>query len=71
MDKQGLRVLAVGLPGTLSMGAILTDLGVTGAASLGDVLTVTATTVVYVPAVNGNTGGPGPGSLRIDPLGYF
>lgn len=44
------------MPDTVSFGDILTDLGATGAASLGDLVTVAGTTVVYVPAVNG-TGG--------------
>lgn len=54
VDTKSLRMLAVSMPGTLSFGDILIELGVTSAASVGDVLTVTATTVVYVPVVNGS-----------------
>ena len=54
MDSQGLRLLAVGMPGTVSFGSLLSGMGVPNAASLGDILTVTATTVLFVP---GSTGG--------------
>jgi hypothetical protein len=54
MDMQALRLMTVDMPNTLSFGNILTGLGVTGAASLGDIITVSNTTVVYVPAVNGS-----------------
>lgn len=54
LDKQKLRLLTLDMPDTLSFGSILTGLGVSGADSLGDIITVSATTVVYVPAVNGS-----------------
>lgn len=64
LDKQGLRMLAVGLPDTLSFGSILSGLGVSAAASLGDMMTVSDTTVLYVPAANGSSNGvPPPGVL--------
>jgi hypothetical protein len=53
MDRQTLRLMTLDMPNTLSFGSILTGLGVSGAASLGDIITVSNTTVVYVPAVNG------------------
>ncbi len=56
LDGQGLRLMAVSLPGTLTVGSILSSLGVTSAESLGDILTLTATTLVYVPAVANTTG---------------
>lgn len=49
VDRQALRLLAVGLPGTLSFSSILSGLGVAGAASLGDILTVSSSRVIYVP----------------------
>lgn len=54
MDKKSLRLMALDMPGELSFGDILTGLGVSGAASLGDIITVSATTVLYVPNVNGS-----------------
>jgi hypothetical protein len=54
MDRQSLRLMALDMPGELSFGDILTGLGVSGAASLGDIITVSATTVLYVPNVNGS-----------------
>lgn len=56
IDARSLRMLSVSMPGTLSFGSILAGLGVTSAASMGDVMTVTATTVVYVPNVANVTG---------------
>ncbi|PSC67508.1 Arabinogalactan endo-1,4-beta-galactosidase isoform A [Micractinium conductrix] len=53
MDSQGLRLLAVGMPGTVSFGSLLSGMGVPNAASLGDILTVTATTVLFVPGSTG------------------
>ena len=53
-DKQALRLLTLDMPNTLTFGSILSGLGVSGAASLGDIISVAATTVVYVPAVNGS-----------------
>lgn len=56
MDKQRLRMLTVDMPGSLSFGDILQGLGATGAESLGDIITVSNTTVVYVTSVNGSGG---------------
>lgn len=53
-DKKSLRLLTVDMPNTLSFGSILSDLGASGAASLGDIITVSNTTVVYVASVNGS-----------------
>jgi hypothetical protein len=54
LDRSGLRMMAVDMPSSLSFGSILAGLGVSGAASLGDMISVAATTVVFVPAVNGS-----------------
>lgn len=62
MDRQSLRLMALDMPGELSFGDILTGLGVSGAASLGDIITVSATTVLYVPNVNGS------GEIRCVPV---
>ena len=59
VDKKGLRLMSVGMPGTLSLGSVLTGLGVAGADSRGDMLTASATTVLYVPSVANSTGGMG------------
>ena len=62
MDRQALRLMSVDMPATWSFGDVLTSLGVSGAASLGDVVSVSATTLVYVPGVNGTgTGQEGRG----------
>ena len=54
IDRQSLRMMTLDMPRTLSFGSILTGLGVSGAATLGDLVSVSATTVVYVPSVNGS-----------------
>lgn len=57
LDKQGLRLLSVGLPRQQSFSSVLSGLGVTGAASVGDILTASGTTAIYVPAVQGASSG--------------
>eukprot|EP00775_Hariotina_reticulata_P009551 gene9551-9715_t len=54
LDSQGLRLMVVSMPNTLSFGSILTGLGVTGASSLGSSVNASSSSVVYVPAVNGS-----------------
>lgn len=56
MDNESMRMIAVSIPGTVSFGSILADLGVSSMESMGDIITVTSTTVVYVPAVEGASG---------------
>jgi hypothetical protein len=54
LDRSGLRMMAVDMPSSLSFGSILAGLGVSDAALLGDMISVAATTVVFVPTVNGS-----------------
>lgn len=57
LDKQGLRLMAVSLPNSMTLGGLLADLGVASAASLGDGLTASGTTLIYVPEAADGTGG--------------
>ena len=50
VNSTGLRLLEVGEPGTLSLGSILTDLGLAaGGLDTSGIMTLTNTTVQYVP----------------------
>lgn len=60
IDQQGLRLMTVSLPNTWSLGGILEGLGVSAASSLGDIMTMSSTELVYVPSVAGATGTPPP-----------
>jgi hypothetical protein len=57
LDKSNMRMMAISMPNTLSFGNILTGLNVPSAAAWGDIVTISSTSVVYVPTVVGVTGG--------------
>lgn len=56
LDKQGLRLLSVGMTGSTTIGSVLTSLGVPAAANVDDLVVVSGTSVVYVPSVPNTAG---------------